>query len=99
MTRAEFVDSVTTWWELRDFCDDIRCDIMDGFMDSDSREEYIDESLVDMARNNTWREMLDALKNYDDESGYDSSDDEDEDEDDEEYLTAPPMPYVDDEEY
>lgn len=70
MTRAEFVDSVTTWWELRDFCDDIQCDIMDGFMDSDSRDEYIDESLVDMARTNTWREMLDALRDYDNESGY-----------------------------
>ena len=51
----------------------------------------------------TTSSQYDSDETDDDESGYDSSDDEDEDEDededDEEYLTAPPMPYVDDEEY
>lgn len=70
MTRREFEDEVTTWWELQDFCEEIRCNIMDGLIDGDSRSAYIDEELVDLARNNTWTDLLSILQRYEDESGY-----------------------------
>mgnify|MGYP006988983649 CR=1 FL=1 len=70
MTRTQFEDEVRSWWELRDFCYEINCDVMDEFIDDDARNESINEDLVDLARNNSWIEMLSILQGYDDESGY-----------------------------
>lgn len=62
MTRAEFFDNVTTWWELKDFCDDERCDICEDIYDEDGRDSYINDCLMDWARNDTWTELLARLE-------------------------------------
>ena len=72
MTRAEFIDEVTEWWELIDFCNDNRCeDLVENLYSEDARNEYIDDCLVDWAHDNGWRDLLDILRDYENEDGYD----------------------------
>lgn len=72
MTRIEFEENVTEWWELMNFCSDNGCEeFVENVVDDDYRDEYIDEMLVDMARNNSWRDMLDILNDYYNDGGYD----------------------------
>lgn len=71
MTRLEFEEEVTTWYDLEDFCREIDCDIANHVMSQDDRDEWINDELVDLARNSTWREMYDTLAEYDRQDGYD----------------------------
>lgn len=62
MTRTEFIENVQNWWELLDFCNDEGCDICDDVYDDDSKDQYINETLVDTARNvDDWRDLLQTL--------------------------------------
>ena len=62
MRRQEFIDSITTWSELMDFCYEEQCDCCDGIYSEDSRNSIIDEELVEMAREaRDWRELLRQL--------------------------------------
>lgn len=70
MTREEFLDNITDWWELIDFCSDESCDICDNIYSSDARDEEINEyQLTDWARNNTWQNLYSLLENI--PTGYD----------------------------
>lgn len=70
MTRQEFIDDVTTWSELLSFCYDEDCTICEDVYSDDSKNEYYDEELVDMARNaGSWQELYDQLGDIPD--GYD----------------------------
>lgn len=67
MTRQEFIDDVTSWWELLDFCNEEFCDYCDDIYSSDARDDEINEyDLDDWARNYTWRQLLDILSELDD---------------------------------
>lgn len=69
MTRNEFLENVTWWGDLKEFCSDEGCDICDDIYDEEDRDEYINECLVDWARNDTWQELFDRLRDIPD--GYD----------------------------
>lgn len=69
MTRAEFFENVTSWWDLKDFCSDEQCDICDDIYDEGSRDDYINECLIDWARNDSWTELLSRLEDI--PTGYD----------------------------
>lgn len=69
MTRQEFLENVTTFVELKDFCYDQDCDLLDDVYDGESMDEDINECLAEWARNDTWRELYDRLENI--PSGYD----------------------------
>lgn len=69
MTRAEFFENVTSWWDLKDFCSDEQCDICDDIYDEESRDDYINECLIDWARNDSWTELLSRLEDI--PTGYD----------------------------
>lgn len=71
MTRTEFIDEINDFYELINFCDDVRCYLLEDVISADSRDEIIDESLVDLARNNTWQDLFSILDGYRDNSGYD----------------------------
>lgn len=71
MTRQEFIDDVTCWSELMDFCSEEDCDICSDIYDEDYRDECIEDRLVDWARNNNWRELCDMLNRLADNNGYD----------------------------
>jgi len=70
VTRQEFIDDVTTWSELLQFCYDEDYDT-DDIYSSDSRDDYINDQLMDWARNDSWREMLETLRDLEDGDGYD----------------------------
>lgn len=70
MTRQEFIDDVTTWSELLQFCYDEDYDTNDIYT-SEQRDDYINDELMDWARNDSWRDMLDALRALEDNDGYD----------------------------
>lgn len=64
MTRQEFIDDVTTWPELIEFCDDEECDYCDDIYSDESYDSYVNDELSDMCRNESWqdvKEWLDGL--------------------------------------
>ena len=69
MTRQQFINEVTTWYELIDWCSNHGCSICEDIYSDEARDEYIDDDLVDMARNNNWYELRDILSNL--ATGYD----------------------------
>lgn len=69
MTRDEFMENVTTFGELKNFCYDWDCDMLDDVYDGDEMDECINECLVDWASNDTWQELYDRLGDI--PSGYD----------------------------
>lgn len=69
MTRAEFYENVTTWRDLKDFCDDKQCSICDDIYDEESRDDWINECLVEWARCNSWIRLHSILEGI--PTGYD----------------------------
>lgn len=62
MTRQQFINEVNYWWELIDFCNDNGCSYCDDVYSEESRDDYINEELVDLARNaDSWSSLLDTL--------------------------------------
>lgn len=62
MTREEFVENVTCWYELIDFCYDYGCDYCEAIYDDEQKDDYFDEELVEMARNaSSWQELQEDL--------------------------------------
>lgn len=93
MTRRDFLDNITTWWELIDFCRDEECDICDDIVDEDGRDEEVEEDLADNIRNTSWKDILqwlndiptggeyyrrDGMFDYVEMDNYDEEEDEDE---------------------
>lgn len=64
MTRDEFLEEITTWQQLRDFCEDNGCGdyLMDIYSEED-RDGYVDDCIVDWARDYTWTELYSILDN------------------------------------
>lgn len=70
MTRNEFIEDVTTWYDLRSFCDDNRLyDFFEDIYSEEERDEVIDERLDDYARDYTWYDLRDWLSDI--PTGYD----------------------------
>lgn len=47
MTRNDFLNNVTEWWELLDFCSDEGCYICEDIIDSDQLDEHVEEDIRD----------------------------------------------------
>lgn len=70
MTRQEFLDDVCSFDELRDFCYDNDCTICDDIYDDDSKDDYINEHLSDMADDaDDWQSLYRTLDDI--PTGYD----------------------------
>lgn len=69
MTRNEFIENVTEFYDLRDFCfENDMYGIADELYDSD----YLDELLNDRLRNNYWDDWQSALSDLSGiDTGYD----------------------------
>lgn len=70
MTRDEFnrIDSVE---ELLDIARDCECyDVYDKVYSSDGRDDNLDESMYSYAEDYGWRDMLDMLRGWESEDGY-----------------------------
>lgn len=70
MTRQGFIDEITVWDELIDFCYNEECDICEDIISNGSMCEAIEEELVDAAREYSWRELRDALNSIDTDYDY-----------------------------
>lgn len=70
MTRQEFIDDVTTWDDLVAFCSEEDYDLEDIYS-AEQRDDYINEDLVEMARYNGWRDLLETLNDLSNGDGYD----------------------------
>ena len=69
MTRNEFVTDVTTFWELRDFCEENN---MYTYFDEIYDSDYLDELLNDRLREGFWDDWRTAKSDLDDiPEGYD----------------------------
>ena len=71
MTRQEFINDIQYWSELLEFCYDEECYICDDVYDSDQWNNSIDENVSEMAGNDSWRDILATLQDYENISGYD----------------------------
>lgn len=70
MTRQEFLDDITSFDQLRDFCYDIDYDLWeDGAYSEDEYDDRIDDDLCELVRHGAWREVRDYLTELPD--GYD----------------------------
>lgn len=69
MTRDEFINGMAMMWELKDFCIDNDCPIMDDVFDSDYLDEYLDREIEDWSQNMSWTTLRDKLNEI--ETGYD----------------------------
>lgn len=58
MTRQQFIDNITEWWELREFCNDENLDDFDDIYSVDEMHDYI----VDWVRDyDNWHDMYNYL--------------------------------------
>lgn len=62
MTRNDFLENITTFGDLKDFCDNEGCTLLDDVYDEASRDNYIDDHLVDWAREGCWRDLYNTLE-------------------------------------
>lgn len=67
MTKREFENDITTISELVDFCSDEGYDL--EVYDEYGRDEWIDEGLMDKARDMSWQALLSELQDI--PTGYD----------------------------
>lgn len=70
MTREDFIENIQSWEDLISFCSDYGCDYCEDVYDDDQMDDYINETLVDMARNSDgWRDLRNMLNDI--PTGYD----------------------------
>ena len=63
MTRREFIENVNDWYDLKDFCADNDCDILDDVYDEDGMDSEIEYYIGEYRGDYTWRELRDMLGN------------------------------------
>lgn len=59
MTRQEFIDSVNSFYDLIDFCNDERCYLCEDVIDDDQLDECVEEDIAEYGRG--WRGLRDWL--------------------------------------
>lgn len=86
MTRGEFIENVQCWSDLLSFCYDEGCDYCEDIYTEDSKDEYFNDSIVEMARYaDNWQDLYRQLDdiptgyNYyiNDDDGWRGADDDD----------------------
>ena len=60
MTRDNFLNNVTHWPELLEFCSDTGCETCENIVDSDQLDEYIEADLRS-TDDYSWRDIRDLL--------------------------------------
>lgn len=59
MTRQEFINDVTWFGELKDFCYENDCDVCEDVIDSETMDEWIWDEIRDWG--GSWEDLSDAL--------------------------------------
>ena len=61
MTRREFIEEVTSWYELKDFCDEEQIDFCDNVYSDSEKDDYIDERLDEIITGSSWQDVYGVL--------------------------------------
>lgn len=70
MTRQEFVDGVTSWQELIDFCYEYDCGVCMDIVASDDLRDCIAEDFENFARDYSWADIRDWLNEIDEDAWF-----------------------------
>lgn len=66
MTRNDFIENITEWWQLLDFCSDEGCSICEGIYHDDDLDNMIDEDIANAVNDGMgWGEIRDRLCDID----------------------------------
>jgi len=62
MTRQEFIDDVTTWWELIEWCNEqpVYCNVCEDVLDQEQYDEEVGEVIRDWS--GSWEDLSDYLR-------------------------------------
>ena len=63
MTRQQFIDEVNYFDDLKDFCYDVGCDLLDRVTTDDGRDDWISDEVDYYRRYEGWRGLADFLCN------------------------------------
>lgn len=69
MTREDFIENVTYWSELLNFCSDEDCDVCWDILNEEERDNEVDSDLSDAIDVYSWQEISDFLSGV--TTGYD----------------------------
>lgn len=62
MTRGEFLEDITCWDDLLAFCNENGCNVCEDIYSRSNMNDYINDVLVDMARNaDDWQDLWNEL--------------------------------------
>lgn len=70
MTRQDFIENVTEWWELLDVCRDEDCDICEDIYSDEDKDNRINDDLPYLAREYNWWTLRDILDDIPSGDGY-----------------------------
>ena len=70
MTRQEFIEGVTTWGELLDFCYDNDSNVCEDIVSYDTMDEEVESDLRDEVGDRSWRDIRDLLCSIDTDYDY-----------------------------
>lgn len=70
MTRTEFIDSVTTWQELLNFCDDVNCWVCEDIISYDELDGFIANDFREYSHEYDWQDIRDWLENISTDAYY-----------------------------
>ena len=62
MTREQFEEEICDFGDLKEWCWEHDCSICENIYDEDSMDDWVNECLVDWARDHTWRELYRILE-------------------------------------
>lgn len=61
MTRQEFIENVNDWYDLKDFCADNDCGVLDDIYDEDGMDNEIEYYITEYRDDYSWRDFRDML--------------------------------------
>lgn len=70
MTRQEFIQNVTTWRELLNFCWEYDCNVCENIIPHDELRDYIAEDFRQYAYEYSWVDIRDWLNNIDNNASF-----------------------------
>ena len=95
MTRREFIEDVTNFDELIDFCAGNDCSICDGITDRYGLDDKVDDWLRDVVGERSWQDIYDVLDNIDTDGDWYDEDFEPLDDDDFDSYKSDVLDWVD----
>lgn len=62
MTRSEFIEDITSWGELLEFCSEEDCDVCENIHDDSELDTIMNDYIAEYAREYDWYALRDYLR-------------------------------------